>query len=349
MLAIATALLVHETHASQCDDSLVAIRKCFNSSTCEASAKSVCGDADGEQVGLATYLGEVVERCSSDEAWPTEHPKLKAEATEAKCPWPEDDIIMIIIGVCLSVGGCFSNVIGLNFVRMSHEILRKRDADSNTDLGDLPESPKPDMRGSVSGGDGSTEPGEDAGEDGEKKSAVNPFTATWQFPVGWFMSTVMVGSCDGISLGFAPLEVLAPVSGTSVVVNMGAAQIVNKEKLLVLDMIVACLIIPGVIMTSIFGPHHSAHITMPFIVHQLARWQFILFEVVIWSTLGGIMVLASKMHQKSESGIWSQNKAFMATHPGLKIFGPSEPNCVQASVAPALNVISECLVTRLRR
>ena len=45
-----------------------------------------------------------------------------------------------------------------------------------------------------------------------------------------------VAILDGSSMGYAPLEVLAPLSGFSVLLNMIVAQKVNGEKLLMLDL-----------------------------------------------------------------------------------------------------------------
>ena len=111
------------------------------------------------------------------------------------------------VGVLISCFACLANAFGYNLVRFSHRKVEIRKA---------------------------------AGDASAKS------TDHWQFILGWFCSIVLCGFLDIYAQSFTAPELIAPLSGLTLVLNVWVAQLINNEKVVPLDYAVTSLILSGV-------------------------------------------------------------------------------------------------------
>lgn len=80
------------------------------------------------------------------------------------------------------------------------------------------------------------------------------YCCQWQWWVGFSM-LLSAGCLEGISLMFAPLSIVAPLSGLTVLLNTIFAVIFLKEPFRWLEGVIVALLAVGIGFTSTFGPH----------------------------------------------------------------------------------------------
>ena len=89
-------------------------------------------------------------------------------------------------------------------------------------------------------------------------------------PIAWLLlQVVMTALLDSAAIYFAPIAILAPMSGFTVLINVLVAQKVNNESILPHDILVAIFIVPGILIAIVFGPHDSPAISAQFIRCQV--------------------------------------------------------------------------------
>lgn len=358
---------------SPCGTNVAALQACTSGANSSACNKT-CGGGSFDQ-----FVKSTVKLCKDDTTWMSVRATLQAKAVKLGCQlssWlepPKDSWVNVLIGVFMNMGGCLSNVIGLNLVRMAHEKMREKEHAKSP-----PGSPRGDEErgGAAESPPSATGLGETLSGGEDKGKCLAPIWYQWQFPIGWFLSVIMVAVLDGSSMGFAPLEVLAPLSGFSVLLNMIVAQKVNGEQLLPLDALVTAMIVPGVVLTVAYGPHQTFmqclgssmdppvlekwvdcdNLTGPFVLRQLLRPGFIVFEIVMFSLLGCAYTLANKMHvfvstDGGKTGVYEINHVFRAVHPKLMKCSPAAYMLVAAIFAGHQMLMSkvsiECLVSTI--
>ena len=91
--------------------------------------------------------------------------------------------------------GCLSNVFGLNMVRLAHTNVKAMQLGMSV----AEQEAQSTKVGCIT---------------------IAPAMKMWQFWLGWWFTIVMTALFDGVSFAFAPLEIVAPMSGFSVLINM---------------------------------------------------------------------------------------------------------------------------------
>lgn len=105
------------------------------------------------------------------------------------------------------------------------------------------------------------------------------------FYVGWALSIVICAGLDTLALAFTAPELLGPLSGVTLVLNIWVAQLINKESVYALDGAVTVLILAGVVLTVSSGPTDSlARVDSDFLWKHLLRPTFLIYEFIMYST-----------------------------------------------------------------
>ena len=176
------------------------------------------------------------------------------------------------VGVLISCFACLANAFGYNLVRFSHRKVEIRKA---------------------------------AGDASAKS------TDHWQFILGWFCSIVLCGFLDIYAQSFTAPELIAPLSGLTLVLNVWVAQLINNEKVVPLDYAVTSLILSGVIITILNGPQDFEPIVnSEYVWEQYFRNGWLFYEV----TMIGTALLAQHWcglvyGDQTEAGIAAGRKA----------------------------------------
>eukprot|EP01043_Picozoa_sp_COSAG02_P020096 COSAG02_NODE_983_length_15470_cov_4.269924_10_plen_543_part_00 len=177
------------------------------------------------------------------------------------------------LGVAISCFACLANAFGYNLVRFSHRKVELRKA---------------------------------AGDAGAKS------TDHWQFILGWFCSIVLCGFLDIYAQSFTAPELIAPLSGLTLVLNVWVAQLINHEKVVPLDYAVTFLILSGVIITIINGPQEFEPVVdSDYVWEQYFRNGWLFYEI----TMVGTALLAQYWcglvyGDQTEAGIAAGRKAY---------------------------------------
>lgn len=176
------------------------------------------------------------------------------------------------LGVAISCFACLANAFGYNLVRFSHRKVELRKA---------------------------------AGDAAAKS------TDHWQFILGWFCSIVLCGFLDIYAQSFTAPELIAPLSGLTLVLNVWVAQLINHEKVVHLDYAVTFLILSGVIITIINGPQEfEPVVNSDYVWEQYFRNGWLFYEI----TMVGTALLAQYWcglvyGDQTEAGIAAGRKA----------------------------------------
>lgn len=150
------------------------------------------------------------------------------------------------LGVAISCFACLSNAFGYNLVRYSHRKVEMRKA---------------------------------AGDAGAKS------TDHWQFILGWFFSICLCGFLDIYAQSFTAPELIAPLSGLTLVLNVWVAQLINHEKVVPLDYAVTFLILSGVIVTIVNGPQEFEPVVdSDYVWEQYFRNGWLFYEITMIGT-----------------------------------------------------------------
>ena len=181
-------------------------------------------------------------------------------------PEPEaPDEPLWYVGVSLSCLACLSNVFGYNIVRNTH---------AKVELAHL------------------------AG-----KTEVNQ----WDFKLfylGWFLSIVFCAGLDTIAYGFAPVEMLAPLGGVTLVLNIYVANLINKEEVYRVDGAISLLIVFGIVVTVSSVPAHRWKVDAPFLDEKFTRSSYVLYELMWTLSAYWVYLQTKKVYgDNTEEGI----------------------------------------------
>jgi len=123
---------------------------------------------------------------------------------------------------------------------------------------------------------------------GGDESEHTPMVLRPKWWCGLALLAIIPGVCDGWALMYAPLSVIAPLAGTTIVFNTILAIWCLKEETNTLETAGACAILAGVAFTSVFGSRH----TEEYSAEQLADL-FVCIPMYIYYALIFLVVAAS--------------------------------------------------------
>jgi hypothetical protein len=160
-------------------------------------------------------------------------------------PEPEASQSLWYVGVGMSCGACFANVFGYNLVKRTHAQVEQLHRAGQTEV----------------------------------KAASKQFPL---FFVGWFLSIVMCAGLDILAYGFAPVEMLAPLGGVTLLLNIWVAPFLNGEKVFPVDFAVSSLIVFGIAVTVLSVPNGAfPTVDSDFLTEHAFRGNYMLYMVAM--------------------------------------------------------------------
>ena len=179
-------------------------------------------------------------------------------------PEPEEKSLWYV-GVGLSTCACFASVFGYNLVKHTHTQVAKAHAAGNME--------------------------------------VNQWDFK-QFYLGWFLSIVFCAGLDTIAYNFAPVEMLAPLGGVTLVLNIYVANLINKEEVYRVDGAIALLIVFGIVVTVSSVPAHRWKVDAPFLDEKFTRSSYVLYELMWTLSAYWVYLQTKKVYgDNTEEGI----------------------------------------------
>jgi len=103
----------------------------------------------------------------------------------------------------------------------------------------------------------------------------------WKWWVGVVLLAALPGVCDGWALMYAPLSIVAPIAGTTIVFNTILAVWFLEEKTSMMETLATVIILGGVCLTSIFGSRHTEEYSAAELVDLFQCTPMYVYYVVI--------------------------------------------------------------------
>ena len=115
---------------------------------------------------------------------------------------------------------------------------------------------------------------------------------------GNFLLTFVSSSFDLVAMLFAPIELLSPVAGVTLILNIFVAPCIVHEKVHTVDLLSAAVMVPGLVMSIIFGPTGEQKMTTELLEERMGRSPWVAFELLV-----AVLLLACLLVFKASSRI----------------------------------------------
>lgn len=102
---------------------------------------------------------------------------------------------------------------------------------------------------------------------------------------GNFLLTFVSSSFDLVAMLFAPIELLSPVAGVTLILNIFVAPCIVHEKVHTVDLLSAAVMVPGLVMSIIFGPTGEQKMTTELLEERMGRSPWVAFELLVATLL----------------------------------------------------------------
>ena len=128
--------------------------------------------------------------------------------------------------------------------------------------------------------------------------------------VGNLLLTVCSSSFDLVAMLFAPIELVSPLAGTTLILNIFVAPLLVNEKVFGIDVAAAAVMVPGLVLSVMFGPTGDSPMTTDLMQFRMGRTSWVAFELGTAALIGSIAVLvrasSPSVARDDESGCaWS--------------------------------------------
>eukprot|EP00500_Bicosoecida_sp_ms1_P006614 CAMPEP_0203822494 /NCGR_PEP_ID=MMETSP0115-20131106/46371_1 /ASSEMBLY_ACC=CAM_ASM_000227 /TAXON_ID=33651 /ORGANISM="Bicosoecid sp, Strain ms1" /LENGTH=275 /DNA_ID=CAMNT_0050731527 /DNA_START=63 /DNA_END=886 /DNA_ORIENTATION=- len=215
----------------------------------------------------------------------------------------------VAAGIALTVTGSVGTAIGMSLVKYAHmeldNVVGKRAGVSTFSDGayDSPPLAQAAAAAMLAGEDQASSPsGSSSKRSGSVRSRSVPLDAVRccrrrscqraSLVIGNAMLALMSPVFDLLALYYAPLEVISPFAAATLLLNAIIAPALVGEALHVVDMLSAVLIVPGVVLVSVFGPSTTPELTLESAAVLADSTAFMVWESAIGVALVTAAVIA---------------------------------------------------------
>jgi len=191
---------------------------------------------------------------------------------------------LIIVALCLSVVGNIINAWGMIIMKMGHEKANakrmRRALDRYLEMCAAEAEGRP-----IDG---------DAGMRTKSVQSAALSSAFLREPKWWVGMVIYIsGSLMHVgALGFGPSALLNPMGGLTLVANVLSSPIMLGETLTKVDIIGTCVIVVGITLVILFGPHSEESNTMDELLDRFDRHAFLVWTGCIWSITFGCWLVS---------------------------------------------------------
>lgn len=109
--------------------------------------------------------------------------------------------------------------------------------------------------------------------------------------VGNLLLTLCSSSFDLVAMLFAPIELVSPLAGTTLILNIFVAPLVVNEKVYAIDVTAAAVMVPGLVVAVMFGPTGETPMTTALMEERMGLTPWVLFELAAATLIGAAAIL----------------------------------------------------------
>lgn len=200
----------------------------------------------------------------------------------------------VVMAVMLSFAGNVVNAFGYIMQKMGHSRVQRSRSSANIQLMRL--RYRIDERSDVS-----YEDAIEAAEEERKQAEDHTFLTEPIWVIGFVL--YMIGSLMHVaSLGFGPQALLTPMEGVTLAANAVLAPIFLNEQLKSSDYWGTAVVLIGITLTVIFGPHSSITYTAREMLEMLSEAAFLAWTLITTVFTLGVFTIVHLEEKKNEEG-----------------------------------------------
>ena len=122
--------------------------------------------------------------------------------------------------------------------------------------------------------------------------------ARWYTIGGNVLLTAFTATLDLLALMFAPLELISPLSGATLVLNIFVAPWIVHERVHKIDVVAAGVMVPGLVLALTFGPRNDIEFTTAVLSEKMGRAAWLCFEAFIACIVACVVTLIVKSRKQ---------------------------------------------------